>query len=148
MEDCVFCHITKGSAPASIVYCDEKVVAIMDIRPVNSGHMLVIPKFHATQLSELDEETGTRMFKVAMRLAGALRRSGIRCEGVNLFLADGEAAFQDVFHVHLHVIPRFRGDGFEVKVGPHYGLKPDREELDRIAREIRETMRQKASCSD
>ncbi len=141
MEDCVFCRIIKGVAPASIVYKDEKVVAIMDIRPVNPGHVLIIPKVHAAQLSELEEETGAHMFKVAMRIVEALRHSNIKCEGVNLFLADGEAAFQDVFHVHLHVIPRFRGDGFEIKVGPHYGLKMDRKELDVIAEKIREAMR-------
>ena len=74
-------------------------------------------------------------------IAKALRHSGIRCEGVNLFLADGESAFQEVFQVHLHVIPRFKGDGFEIKIGPNYGLKPDRKELDRIAEKIREAMR-------
>lgn len=141
MEDCVFCHIIKGIAPASIVYTDGKVVAIMDIQPVNPGHVLIIPKAHVARLSELNEETGTHMFKVAMRLTEALRHSSIRCEGVDLFLADGEAAFQEVSHVHLHVIPRFRGDGFEIKVGPHYGLKPDRKELDRTAEKLREAMR-------
>lgn len=140
MEDCVFCRIIKGIAPASVVYTDEKVVALMDIQPVNPGHVLIIPKAHAAQLSELDEETGAHMFRIAIRIAEALRRSSIRCEGVNLFLADGEAAFQEVFHVHLHAIPRFRGDGFEIKVGPHYGLKTDREELDKIAEKIREVL--------
>jgi len=137
MGDCVFCNIIKGSAPASIVYSDEKVMAIMDIQPINPGHVLIIPKTDVAQLSELDEETGTHMFKIAMRIAEALRRSDIKCEGINLFLADGETAFQDVFHVHLHIIPRFRGDGFEIKVGPHYGLKTDRETLDKIAEKIR-----------
>lgn len=141
MEDCVFCHIIEGIAPASIAYTDEKVVAIMDIQPVNPGHVLIIPQAHVAQLSELNEETGAHMFKIAMHIAKVLRHSNIRCEGVNLFLADGEAAFQDVFHVHLHVIPRFRGDGFEIKVGPHYGLKPDRKELDGIAEKIRKAMR-------
>jgi len=137
MGDCVFCRIVESTAPASIVYADEEVVAFMDIQPVNPGHVLVIPKVHAAQLSELNEETGAHMFRVAMRIAGALRRSDVRCEGVNLFLADGEAASQDVFHVHLHVIPRFRGDGFEIRVRPDYGLKPNRKELDEIAEKIR-----------
>lgn len=141
MEDCVFCRIIKGIAPASIIYTDGKVAAIMDIQPVNPGHVLIIPKAHAAQLSKLDEETGAHTFKIAMRIAKALRHSSIKCEGIDLFLADGEAAFQEVFHVHLHVIPRFKGDGFEIKIGPHYGLKPDRKELDRIAEKIREAMR-------
>jgi len=137
MGDCVFCNIIKGSAPASIAYSDEKVMALMDVQPVNPGHVLIIPKIHVAQLSELSEETGVRMFKIAMRIAEALRQSGTKCEGINLFLADGEAAGQNIFHVHLHVIPRFRGDGFQIKVGPHYGLKPDRKELDKIAQKIR-----------
>jgi len=141
MEDCVFCRIIKGIAPASIIYTDGNVTAIMDIQPVNPGHVLIIPKAHAAQLSKLDEETGAHMFKIAMRIAKALRHSSIKCEGIDLFLADGEAAFQEVFHVHLHVIPRFKGDGFEIKIGPNYGLKPDRKELDRIAEKIREAMR-------
>lgn len=79
----------------------------MDIQPVNPGHVLIIPRAHAARLSELDDETGAHMFKIAMRISEALRRSGMKCEGINLFLVDGEAAFQEVFHVHLHVIPRF-----------------------------------------
>ncbi len=140
MGDCVFCNIIKGSAPASIAYSDEKVMAIMDIQPVNPGHVLIIPKIHVAQLSELSEETGVRMFKIAMRIAEALRQSGTKCEGINLFLADEEAAGQDVFHVHLHVIPRFRGDGFQIRFGPNYGSRPEREELDRIGEKIREAI--------
>ena len=136
MDDCVFCRIINGIEPASIVYSDDEVLAFMDTTPVNPGHLLVIPKAHAAQLSELDPETGGHMFKVAMRIAEASRRSGIKCEGVNLFLADGEAAFQDVFHVHLHVIPRFSGDRFGLKLGPEYGIRPDRKELDEIAGKI------------
>ena len=140
MEDCTLCRIIKGVAPASTVYFDEKVMAIMDIQPVNSGHALIIPKIHAAQLSELDEETGAHMFKIAMRIAEALRQSDIKCEGINLFLADGEIAGQEIFHVHLHVIPRFRGDGFKIRFGPNYSSRPEREELDRIGKKIREAM--------
>ena len=136
LDDCVFCRIVNGIEPASVVYSDNEVLAFVDTTPVNPGHLLVIPKVHAAQLSELDPETGGHMFKVAMRIAEASRRSGIKCEGVNLFLADGEAAFQDVFHVHLHVIPRFSGDRFGLKLGPEYGIRPDRKELDEIAGKI------------
>lgn len=140
MEDCVFCRIAKKTASASIVYEDEKVIAFMDIRPVNPGHVLIIPKTHASRLSELNPETGGHMFKTAMRIAQAIKRSTIKCEGINLFLADGEAAFQEIFHVHLHVIPRFRGDGFGIKMAPSYGSKPAREELNRLAKEIRSVL--------
>lgn len=80
------------------------------------------------------------MFKVVMRIAEGLRRSGVTCEGVNLFLADGEAASQDIFHVHLHIIPRFTDDGFKVTLGPNYGHQPRREILDKTAAKIREAM--------
>lgn len=140
MADCIFCNILKGTAPASIVFSDEMVTAFMDIQPVNLGHVLVIPKIHAAYLSELDEEVGARIFKVAMRIAAAVKRSGVRCEGVNLFLADGKAAFQEIFHVHLHIIPRFAGDGFGLKFGSNYGSRRSKDELDEIAKRIKETI--------
>lgn len=135
MGDCVFCRIVAGVSPASVVYEDEVVMAFLDTRPVNPGHALVIPTRHAASLAELDEETGRHLWTVAQRTAAALRRSGVRCEGVNLFLADGEAAFQEVFHVHLHVFPRYRGDPF--RLAADWTACPPREELDRIAAQIR-----------
>lgn len=113
----------------------------MDITPVNPGHLLVIPNRHAVYLSELDPEDGARMFEVAQSMVAALRRSGLKCEAVNLFLADGEQAGQDVPHVHLHVIPRFRGDGFGLKLPSGYGRHPERSELDRIAAAIKAGLR-------
>ena len=77
------------------------------------------------------------MFRVAHRLALAVPKSGVRSEGVNLFLADGEAAFQEVFHVHLHVIPRYAGDGFGLRFSPSYFVLPDRTELDKTAESMR-----------
>jgi histidine triad (HIT) family protein len=133
--DCVFCAIAAGSAPASIVYDDADLLAFMDIRPVTPGHLLVVPKRHAPFLVDLDEATGARMFSVAMRLAQAVRASGLRCEGINLFLADGEAAFQEVFHAHLHVIPRFAGDRF--RIDADWSATPSRAELDEIAAQVR-----------
>ncbi len=137
MNDCIFCKIAKGVAPASAVYSDGKVFAFLDIQPINPGHVMVIPKTHAKGLADLDPEVGGHIFKVAMLVADGLRKSGLKCEGVNLFLADGEAAFQDVFHVHLHVIPRFKGDSFGLQFSPSYGVRTERKELDRIAEQIR-----------
>ncbi|NJQ02542.1 HIT family protein [Streptomyces zingiberis] len=114
VDECVFCAIARGQAEASTVYEDDAVVAFMDHRPVTPGHLLVIPKAHAVGLEDLEEGLGARVWRVAHRLARGLRRSSLRCEGINLFLADGEAAFQEVFHVHLHVFPRFAGDGFRI----------------------------------
>jgi histidine triad (HIT) family protein len=133
---CVFCQIIQGQQPASWVYSDEHVVAFMDIQPVNQGHLLIVPRAHAAGLDDLDPEVGGHLFQVAMDLAAGLRRSNVRCEGVNLFLADGAAAGQEIFHVHLHVLPRFRGDGFGFRFGPHYGKHPDRAALDKVAAAI------------
>jgi len=135
---CVFCRIVEGSAEASTVYSDKIVLAFMDIHPVNQGHVLVIPKRHASNLAELDEKTGGHLFKVAMRVVGSIKRSGLKCEGVNFHLADGEVAGQDVAHVHLHVIPRFKRDG--VKFGCRSGFKPSRKELDDVALRLRSNM--------
>ena len=137
---CTFCDIIRGQAPASIVYEDEQVLAFMDIRPVNPGHVLVVPRSHAGCLAEMETATGAHLFQVGMKLAEAVRRSGVRCEGVNLFLADGEAAGQEVFHVHLHVLPRFAGDGFGLRFGPDYLRLPQRSALDEVAANIRQAL--------
>lgn len=137
MDDCVFCDILGRKLPSSQVYRDEICTAFMDIQPVNPGHVLVIPNRHASHLADLDEDTGAHLFRVAQHVAAALRRSGARCEGVNLFLADGEAAGQEVFHVHPHVFPRHAGDGFGLRFGPAYGVRPGRQALDEMAEKIR-----------
>jgi histidine triad (HIT) family protein len=137
MTDCIFCAIVTGTAPASVVLQDDRCTAFLDIQPVNAGHLLIVSNDHASYLADLDQETGAQMFRVAQRLAAAVRRSGLQCEGVNLFLADGEAAMQEVFHVHLHVFPRYAGDGFGLTFGPHYMTKPDRATLDGVAQQIR-----------
>lgn len=137
---CVFCDIVAGRVPASVVYRDERVCAFMDIRPVNPGHLLVIPLAHAAGLTTLESGTGAQMFRVGQRLAEAIRRSGVRCEGINVLLADGEAAGQEVFHVHLHVIPRYLGDGFGFHYGPDFGVPPDRTVLEATARAVREAL--------
>jgi histidine triad (HIT) family protein len=140
IPDCVFCNILAGKLPSSRVYQDKICTAFLDIQPVNPGHVLIVPNQHAACLAELNEDTGAHMFRIAQRLAAALRRSAVKCEGVNFFLADGEAAFQDVFHVHLHVFPRFAGDGFDLELGPNYDNKPGRDELDEIAGNIRSVL--------
>ena len=116
------------------MYADEHVVAFMDTEPVTKGHLMVVPRAHADSLEALNEDLGARVFQVAHRLARALYRSGLPCEGVNMFLADGRAAFQEVFHVHLHVLPRTPGDGFRIDTN---WRRRDREELDATAEQIR-----------
>src|SRR5512135_2054962 len=124
-ESCVFCRIVAGAAPASRVYEDDRALVLMAINPVTPGHAMVIPKAHAPFLADLDDDLAQHLFAVTRRVAAALRRSGLRCEGVNLFLADGEAAFQEIFHFHLHVFPRFRGDGF--RLDANWSNRPPRE---------------------
>ena len=134
MSDCVFCDLVAGKGESSVVYEDDALVALMDLNPVNPGHVLVIPRRHAPLMSDLDEEAGAHAFRIAMRMQQAIRRSGVECEGINLFVADGEAAFQDVFHFHLHVIPRFTGDSFTIDAD---WKEAPREELDRVAADLR-----------
>jgi len=117
------------------VYEDETCFVFMDIHPVNAGHLLVVPKVHATDLSDLPPETGGKMFQIAQKMTAALTNSGIRCEGVDLLMAHKSAAGQEVFHAHLHVIPRYRGDGFRFDASYHY--KPSRDDLDQTAAQIK-----------
>jgi histidine triad (HIT) family protein len=135
-EQCVFCEILAGRRPASFIYQDDDVAAFLDIRPLTPGHLLVVPRAHADRLETLDPAAGARVFSVAQQLAVALRRSGF-CQGTNLFLADGVMAGQEVFHVHLHVLPRTLGDGFGLRaIRPRRA--PDRAELDATAGRIRQ----------
>ncbi len=130
----IFSDIIAGRAPASKVYEDEDVVAFMDIRPMTPGHLLVVPRVPARDLASLDPEVGGKLFRVGQRLAAALRDSEVACDGVNFFLADGITAGQEIFHVHLHVIPRTPGDGFGLRARP---TSPHRADLDYLAASIR-----------
>ena len=108
--------------------------AFLDIRPVTPGHLLVIPNEHVVYTHDLPDATADRLFAVARRLASSLRRTAaVRADGINLFAADGEAAEQEVFHAHLHVIPRYAGDGFEIDAAAWRQPPPSREQLDRLA---------------
>jgi len=131
------CGLLSGELEVSTVYQDDRCSAFMDIQPVNAGHMLVVPNRHAAYLAELEPDDGAQIFRVAHRLAAVLRSGITRCEGVNFFLADGEAAGQEVFHVHLHVFPRFAGDGFKLVLPPMYHQRPERKELDALAEKVR-----------
>ena len=137
-QDCLFCSIISRRAAASIVREDRTTLAFMDLNPVNPGHVLIVPREHAAYLADLPVATGRAVFDSATEVAAAIRKSGVRCEGINFFLADGEAAGQEVFHLHLHVFPRYQNDGFGLRFGPHYkNPPPSRIELDRTAAMIR-----------
>jgi diadenosine tetraphosphate (Ap4A) HIT family hydrolase len=136
---CIFCRIVRGEAEASLVYRDSEVTAFMDLNPITPGHLLIVPNDHFPDFGSLDPAAGSRMMSVAHQLARALRRAPLAVEGLNLHLADGAVAGQVVFHCHLHIIPRYSGDGFGFRRGAaEHGR--DRAELDRVASLIRSGM--------
>ena len=141
MDKCPFCNILSGNLAGTIVHQDEVCTAFMDIQPINPGHILVIPNQHIADLNDLPPDVGKQIFSVGQKLASALRRSSVECEGINLFLADGKAAMQDVFHTHLHVIPRFEGDGFGFTFSPRYTELPTRDNLEYIGYQIKEAIK-------
>jgi len=134
---CIFCRILEGHEKASFVAQGSDAVAFLDLHPINEGHTLIVPRKHATSIAEVDEVAAVAMWSLARRIAAGLRVSGLRCEAINLFLADGAAAGQEVFHSHLHVIPRWQGDGFGIKFPPHYGAAAEQKTLDDIAARLR-----------
>jgi histidine triad (HIT) family protein len=133
---CVFCEIVAGRAEASTVLTTERVIAFMDANPATRGHLLVVPKAHADGLADLEPADGAEIFAVGQRLAEAVRRA-LGCTGVNLFLADGQAAGQEVFHAHLHVLPRYHDDGFAIRADFR---TPPRGELEDVASVVRRAL--------
>ena len=131
---CVFCAIVAGKAPAIRIDEDDDYLAILDIRPFTRGHTLVIPKRHTVDLTDTPPETCASMLRMGQRIAVAARRSGLHADGNNVVINDGKAAFQTVFHIHLHVLPRQSGDKLSVAKGVMLRRDPDREETGRILR--------------
>lgn len=140
MDNCIFCKIIRKEIPSIKLYEDDDVYALMDIQPINPGHLLIIPKMHSQLISGIEDSVVAKMNVVAKKLNTAIRNSGLKAEGVNFFLADGEAAGQEVYHVHLHVFPRFRNDGFGIKFPESHKSKPDFSELESNAQKILSAM--------
>lgn len=133
MSNCVFCGIVAKKIPASIVHEDGDTVAFMDIGQVNPGHVLVAVKRHAENLYELDDVQAGAVFRAASRVARAIR-SAFAPEGLSVYQANGTAAGQTVLHFHLHLVPRFQGDGMALT----WPVKnPPREKLAEYAERIR-----------
>lgn len=137
---CIFCQIIEKKLPASMVFEDARCLAFLDIQPINPGHVLVVPRAHVASWQEMEEPLAGHLFQVGQRINKALRASGLRCEGVNYLAADGAAAGQEVFHAHLHVFPRFTGDGFRLKFGEGYAQKPERADLNAVAARLRDAI--------
>jgi histidine triad (HIT) family protein len=132
-EDCIFCKVLAGEIPSEGVYEDEHAVAVMDINPWTRGHAVVFPRQHAADVFEIDDAELGHVAVAAKRLAAKMRDT-LGCDGVNLLQSNGAAAWQTIFHLHVHVIPRYEDDPLELPTRPR-PAKP--EELAEVAQVIR-----------
>jgi histidine triad (HIT) family protein len=117
MDNCIFCKIVSGDIPSSVVYEDEDFKAIMDISPASRGHVIILSKKHFDDIYELDDYVAGRVLIVARRIAIAMREE-LNCEGINFLQNNGEVAGQSVFHIHFHLIPRYKDDNVQMKWTP------------------------------
>jgi histidine triad (HIT) family protein len=131
--DCIFCKIVAGELPATIVAEDERTVSFMDINPATRGHALVIPRAHARDLLVTDDSDVAACMSAARRLAG-LMVERLGADGINVLNSCGAAAWQTVFHFHLHVIPRYEDDPLKLPWVPGPG---DADEIRAAAEELR-----------
>ena len=133
-EDCIFCKIANGEIPSRTIYEDQDFRVILDLAPATRGHALILPKEHADNLFELPEETAAGVLTVAKRVACVMKEK-LACDGLNLVQNNGETAGQTVHHFHMHVIPRYEGDGQNLVMTAG---NPSAEELDEVKRCITE----------
>ena len=132
---CTFCDLIAGAAEVSVCYEDADAIAFMDIQPVNPGHLLVVPRRHFESLADIPAELAMDLFAVATRLAPVVMKVA-GAAGMNIVVNSGAAAGQDVFHYHVHVIPRREDDGFDVPLPFPGSQMPDRTVLDMNAARI------------
>lgn len=131
-DTCIFCKIAAGEIPSKTLYEDEEFRVILDLGPATRGHALILPKNHYRNLFELPEEQAEKVMALAKKMAGRMREK-LRCDGFNLVQNNEEVAGQTVFHFHMHLIPRYKGDGQEIGWKPG---KPEETELEEIQKEI------------
>ncbi len=115
-DNCIFCKLANGDIPTNKIYEDDMFTVILDASPATLGHALILPKEHAANLYELPDETAAKAFVLAKKLA-TMMTERLSCDGFNVVQNNGEVAGQTVFHFHLHLIPRYIGDGNEEKLG-------------------------------
>ena len=127
-DDCIFCKLANGVIPTNSLYEDDVVKVIFDAGPASSGHALILPKEHFDNVYALDDDTAAHVFQVSVKVAKALKE-GLNLEGLNIVQNNGEIAGQTVFHFHMHIIPRYKGD--TVNVGWKPGEVTD-EEIEKI----------------
>lgn len=109
-DNCIFCKIAGGEIPTNAIYEDEDYKVILDMSPATKGHALILPKEHYGNIFELPEDKTASAFKLAKRMAGIMKEK-LRADGFNIVQNNGETAGQTVFHFHIHLIPRYEGDG-------------------------------------
>lgn len=114
-DNCIFCKIANGEIPSATLYEDEDFRVILDLGPASKGHALILPKEHAANIYELPDELAAKAMIVAKKVASTLKE-GLNCDGLNIVQNNGEPAGQTVFHFHMHLIPRYKGDHVHVKV--------------------------------
>ena len=139
--NCIFCGIASGGAEASVVFDDRHVIAFMDLRAFQPGHTLVIPRAHVSDISALEDGGTARALMLAVARVSRAVRSAFAGQGISVWSSNGEAAGQEVPHLHLHVVPRYEGDGL-LRVYPSRPDHPPRADLDEHARRIRDAMRE------
>ena len=132
-DDCIFCAIAAGDGPAEVVQEDEHTVAFMDINPWTRGHALVIPRNHSKDQLEISDEDLAHTMAAAKQLA-ARAKDALGCDGVNLLNSCGEAAWQTVFHFHVHVLPRYEDDPLKLPGSPR---EPEGDELAEVGEKLR-----------
>jgi histidine triad (HIT) family protein len=132
---CIFCDLIRGAAEVSVCFEDARAIAFMDVQPVNAGHVLVVPKSHYETLHDLPHDLAMHLFDVAMRLAPVIRIVA-GADDMNIVVNSGAHAGQNVFHYHVHLIPRTAGDGFDIPLPFDGSSMPDRTLLDATAARI------------
>jgi histidine triad (HIT) family protein len=136
-ESCIFCKIVRKQAPASIIYEDESVIAFLDIRPLNLGHTLVIPKKHYVDIFDISEDQLSQVHKVAKQVSTAVKKA-TNADGISIIQQNSKAAGQNIFHLHVHVVPRFEGQ----KLPSFSALKEvDRAKLEGMAKKIKQQLK-------
>lgn len=114
-DNCIFCKLANGDIPTNMIYEDDMFAVILDASPATRGHALILPKEHAANIYELSDETASRIFVLAKKMAAKMTEL-LKCDGFNIVQNNGEVAGQTVFHFHMHLIPRYKGDGNEEKL--------------------------------
>ncbi|HDP73983.1 MAG TPA: HIT family protein [Candidatus Woesearchaeota archaeon] len=132
MNNCIFCKIVNGEIPCSKIYDDELVMSFLDVNPTSDGHLLVIPKEHYENVADAPEEVLTRISKICKKM-GLLVKDKLGASGFNIINASGKDAQQSVFHLHFHVVPRYKNDGLDLWF---HGKAGDKEKIKEIKKKL------------